>query len=120
MRRGLRALVVLGAMLALVGVGGAAGAPSLNVVVSQVYGGGGNPARRSGTTSSSCSTRQRGAVALAGWSVQYASATGTGNFPNSVTPLPGRSGRAVPLVRRRAAGPPVCPPHAGRDRDRST
>jgi DNA/RNA endonuclease G (NUC1) len=61
---------------------------SPDIVISQVYGGGNNsgaPLRndfvelfnRGGTT-----------VSLSGWSVQYTSATGTGNFGANLTPLP--------------------------------
>ncbi|MBK1686862.1 ExeM/NucH family extracellular endonuclease [Rubrivivax gelatinosus] len=60
---------------------------SAGVVISQIYGGNGNAFAsdyvelfNNGST----------AVDLSGWSVQYASATGTGNFAgNSVTPLAG-------------------------------
>ena len=64
------------------------GSPSPDIVISQVYGGGNNsgaPLRndfielfnRGGTT-----------VSLSGWSVQYTSATGTGNFGLNTTALP--------------------------------
>lgn len=64
---------------------------SANVVISQVYGGGGN----SGATYKNDFVElfNRGAepVSLAGWSIQYASATGAGNFGASsgqITELP--------------------------------
>ena len=45
-------------------------------------------ARRTRTSSSSCSTAGRKSAALAGKSIQYASATGTGNFSTSLVALP--------------------------------
>jgi len=84
---------LLAAVLALTALVGALGASkplavSPNVVVSQVYGGGGNSGAtythdfielfNHGTTPTS----------LAGWSVQYSSATGTGLFSSNVTSLP--------------------------------
>ena len=45
------------------------------------------PTRRSATTSSSCSISRPADVSVAGWSVQYAGATGTGAW--QVTPLTG-------------------------------
>src|SRR6187431_1912168 len=84
---------LLAAVLALAALVGALGASkplavSPNVVVSQVYGGGGNSGAtythdfielfNHGTTPTS----------LAGWSVQYSSATGTGLFSSNVTSLP--------------------------------
>lgn len=62
-------------------------AVSPNVVISQVYGGGGN----SGApyTHDFIELFNRGTVTatLSGWSVQYASATGTGNFGSSSTQI---------------------------------
>jgi predicted extracellular nuclease len=62
-------------------------AVSADVVISQVYGGGGN----SGTvyTNDFVELFNRGSVpvSLAGWSIQYTSATGTGNFGSSATLL---------------------------------
>jgi predicted extracellular nuclease len=60
---------------------------SSQVVISQVYGGGGN----SGATlrNDFIELFNRGAtpVSLAGWSLQYASATGTGNFGGTTTQI---------------------------------
>src|SRR5262245_57386899 len=66
---------------------GLANAP---VVISQVYGGGGNSSAPFRNDFMELFNRSAGVVSLAGWSVQYASATGTGNFAsNPVTPLSG-------------------------------
>ena len=69
----------------------AVSALSASVVISQVYGGGGN----SGSTYThdfvELFNRGASSVSLAGWSIQYASATGTGNFganDTSLTELP--------------------------------
>ncbi|MGK2924805.1 MAG: ExeM/NucH family extracellular endonuclease, partial [Lysobacterales bacterium] len=62
-------------------------AVSTDVVISQVYGGGGNSGAT--LTHDFIELFNRGAtpVSLAGWSVQYASATGTGNFGSSAGQL---------------------------------
>jgi hypothetical protein len=74
----------------------AALAVSPDVVISQVYGGGGN----SGApfTHDFIELYNRGAspVSLAGWSVQYASATGTGNLGSSATQLSELAGTIGP------------------------
>jgi predicted extracellular nuclease len=87
----LRLAVVVAALAALAGAGNALAA-SPNLVISQVYGGGGN----SGApfTHDYIEIFNRGAttVPLAGYSLQYASATGTGNLgasPTQLTELPG-------------------------------
>ena len=69
-------------------------AVSPNIVISQVYGGGGNTGAT--YTHDFIELFNRGAttVSLAGWSVQYASATGIGNFgatTTQITELPGVS-----------------------------
>lgn len=66
-------------------------AVSPNIVISQVYGGGGNSGATYTNDFIELFNRGGSAVSLAGWSVQYASATGTGNFgANStlITELP--------------------------------
>src|SRR5262245_49578416 len=66
--------------------------PSVNVVVSQVYGGGGNGGAPFENDFVELFNRGAAPVSLAGWSVQYTSATGTGNFGSStnlITPLSG-------------------------------
>jgi predicted extracellular nuclease len=55
-------------------------AASPNVVVSQVYGGGGNTGAPFASDYVELFNRGLGAVPLTGWSIQYASATGTGNL----------------------------------------
>ena len=81
----------VGVLVALaVVLGGAVptlGAPSPNVVVSQVYGGGGNAGATLQNDFIELFNRGTTTVPLSGWSVQYASATGTGNF--NATPLTG-------------------------------
>ena len=63
---------------------------SPNIVISQVYGGGGNSGAPYTHDYVELFNRGTTAVSLAGWSVQYASATGTGNFAsNSITALTG-------------------------------
>ena len=61
-----------------------------NVVISQVYGGGGNGSAPYQNDFVELFNRSASPVSLAGWSVQYASATGTGNFSgNGVIALSG-------------------------------
>jgi predicted extracellular nuclease len=55
-------------------------ATSPNVVISQVYGGGGNSGAPLTNDYIELFNRGTSTISLAGWSVQYASATGTGNF----------------------------------------
>ena len=56
------------------------GAVSPNIVISQVYGGRGNSGATYTHDFIELFNRGTSAVSLAGWSVQYTSATGTGNF----------------------------------------
>ena len=65
------------------------GALSTSVVVSQVYGGGGNSGAPYRNDFVELFNRGTTTVSLTGWSVQYASATGTGLFSANVTPLSG-------------------------------
>jgi predicted extracellular nuclease len=79
-------LAAVGTMLALAGPAGAAG----NIVVSQVYGGGGNIGAPYRSDFVELFNRSTSTISITGWSVQYASATGTGNFgANPVTTLHG-------------------------------
>ncbi|HEX9117361.1 MAG TPA: lamin tail domain-containing protein, partial [Anaerolineae bacterium] len=90
-----RSRVLILALLALAMVAGsvlpyatpATQAASTNVVISQVYGGGGNAGGV--YTNDFVELFNRGTVAasLGGWSVQYAGATGTGNFGASTTQI---------------------------------
>src|SRR5215471_9639364 len=63
-----------------------------SVVISQVYGGGGNSGAPLMNDFIELFNAGATTVDLTGWSVQYASATGTGNFgsaTNLITPLSG-------------------------------
>ena len=63
---------------------------SPDIVISQVYGGGGNAGAVYTHDFIELFNRGTTTVSLAGWSVQYASATGTGNFgatTTQITPL---------------------------------
>jgi hypothetical protein len=82
-------------------------AASPNVVISQVYGGGGNA--NAVYTNDFIELFNRGAepVSLEGWSLQYASATGTGLFGSSttaITPLSGTIAAGQYLLVQEAAG----------------
>ena len=91
MRRA-RLLAVVLVLAALVGALGVSKplAVSSTVVVSQVYGGGGNSGAPFTHDFVELFNRGSTTVSLTGWSVQYASATGTGNFgANPVTALSG-------------------------------
>ncbi len=59
------------------------------VVISQVYGGGNNAGATHRNDFIELFNRGTTTVSVAGWSVQYSSATGTGNFSGSFTPLTG-------------------------------
>ena len=61
-----------------------------DIVISQVYGGGGNSQAPYANDFVELFNRSTSVVSIAGWSIQYASATGTGNFStNGVTVLNG-------------------------------
>ena len=60
-------------------------APSPGVVISQVYGGGGNSGAPYTHDFVELFNRGGMPVSIAGWSIQYTSATGTGNFGASAT-----------------------------------
>lgn len=72
-------------------LGGPVAAQSLPaLVISQVYGGGGNSGATLNKDYVEIFNRGSSAVSLEGWSLQYASSTGTGNFAsNSPLALPG-------------------------------
>ncbi|MBI3737629.1 MAG: lamin tail domain-containing protein, partial [Chloroflexi bacterium] len=67
---------------------------STGVVISQVYGGGGNTGAPYKNDYVELFNRGTSPVSLSGWSVQYASATGTGNFGNN--PIASLSGTLQP------------------------
>jgi predicted extracellular nuclease len=78
-------------------VAAALGQANAPVVISQVYGGGGNASAPWRNDFVELFNRSAAPVAVSGWSVQYASATGTGNFSSnpiailpSVTLAPGQ------------------------------
>src|SRR6188508_1818530 len=82
---------LLAAVLALAALVGALGASrplavSPNVVVSQVYGGGGNSGATYTHDFVELFNLGSTSTDLTGWSVQYASATGTGNFAATALP----------------------------------
>ena len=64
-------------------------AASSNIVISQIYGGGGNASAPFRNDFIELFNRGNVAVSLNGWSVQYTSATGTGNFSANTTALSG-------------------------------
>ena len=63
-------------------------AASTSIVISQVYGAGGNVGASHRNDFIELFNRGNVPASLAGWSVQYASATGTGSFSANVTVLP--------------------------------
>jgi len=69
-----------------------AAASSPDVVISQVYGGGGNSGATYQNDFVELFNRGTASVSLAGWSLQYTSATGTGNFGSSSTLITALSG----------------------------
>lgn len=78
-------VILLVLFAALTGAAPLARAASPNIVISQVYGGGGNVGATYTHDFIELFNRGAAPVSLAGWSVQYASATGTGNFGSSST-----------------------------------
>jgi predicted extracellular nuclease len=64
-----------------------AGAVSSSLVLSQVYGGGGNSGAQYTNDYIEIFNRGSSSASTAGWSLQYASATGTGNFGSSATQI---------------------------------
>src|ERR671931_1627540 len=98
---GLLALLAILASLALAAAGvgpstPAQAAPSPNVVISQVYGGGGNTGAPYKNDFVELFNRGTSAIDLSGWSVQYASATGSGNFGANSAQLTALSGSIAP------------------------
>jgi len=83
-------VAMLVAVLLVVATIGPEATPSSGVVISQVYGGGGNSGAPLRNDFVELFNRGTSSVSLVGMSIQYASATGTGNFgSNAVTPLSG-------------------------------
>src|SRR5919206_1747452 len=82
------ALVV--ALACLLGLARPAGAVSTTITISQIYGGGGNSGAPYQNDYVELFNKSTSLVDLSGWSIQYTSATGTGNFGSSsnlITPL---------------------------------
>jgi hypothetical protein len=69
---------------------------SADIVISQVYGGGGNAGAVYTHDFVELFNRGTSTVSLNGWSIQYASATGTGNFGSSTTLITPLSGSLAP------------------------
>ena len=86
--RGLLSMPFLLALLALLGASPAL-AVSPNIVISQVYGGGGNTGASHRNDYVELFNRGTTSVSVTGWSVQYTSATGTGLFSANTTNLSG-------------------------------
>jgi uncharacterized protein len=79
------------ALALLVSLPGPARAAGANVVISQVYGGGGNTGAPFANDFVELFNRGTTSASVAGWSLQYTSATGTGNLGASsgqLTELP--------------------------------
>jgi len=79
-------------------------AVSPNIVISQLYGGGGNSGATYTHDYIELFNRGTTTVSLTGWSVQYASATGTGLFSSNVTTLSGSLAPGQYFLIREAAG----------------
>jgi predicted extracellular nuclease len=78
-----------------------------NVVISQIYGGGGNTGAQYQNDYVELFNRSLVLVDLSGWSIQYTSATGTGNFgsaTNLITPISGFIGPGQYVLVQEAAG----------------
>src|SRR5438477_1391945 len=107
-RNRLVALVVLVSMVvALVPFSRTAEALSTSVVISQVYGGGGNSGAQFTNDFIELFNRGGASIDLSGWSVQYTSATGPGNFgsaANLITPLTGTIAPGQYVLIQEAAG----------------
>ncbi|MEU4701633.1 ExeM/NucH family extracellular endonuclease [Nonomuraea dietziae] len=104
--RALTALVALG--LAAAGVATLSTAPASAapgpVVISQVYGGGGNTGAPLANDFVELFNRSSAPVAIDGWSVQYTSATGTGHFAANVARLSGTLAAGQYYLVQLAAG----------------
>lgn len=86
---------------------------SADIVISQVYGGGGNSGGIYTNDFIELFNRGTTTVSLSGWSIQYASATGTGLFgsaTNLITPLSGSLAPGQYLLIQEAAGSTVIAP----------
>ncbi len=118
-RRTLAALAAFALVISSFGLSGsralalAPNGPSPSVVISQIYGGGGNSGAVYTNDFVELFNRGSAPVSIEGWSLQYASSSGTGNFgsaTNFITPLSGTipSG-GYRLVQEAAGSTPVTP-----------
>jgi uncharacterized protein len=107
--------VCIGALFALAGSAGGAvpNGPSPNLVISQIYGGGGNSGATYTHDYIEIFNRSSASVSLAGKSLQYASATGTGSLganPGQLTELSGSLAPGQYLLVREASNAAVGAP----------
>lgn len=114
-RRTMAVPVALFIVLLLVGMTGAPAvqAVSPDIVISQIYGGGGNSGAPFQNDFIELFNRGTTTVSLGGWSVQYTSATGAGNFGSSstlFTPLAGVLAPGQYLLIQEASNAPVGSP----------
>jgi len=89
--KGFSIVMIMALMLAALPMQSAE-AVSADIVISQVYGGGGNSGGIYTNDFVELFNHGTTTVSLAGWSIQYASATGTGSFganSGQLTPLSG-------------------------------
>jgi hypothetical protein len=102
-----RVVAAFAAVLGAMALAGPAAATSPTVVISQIYGGGGNTGAPYTNDYVELFNRGTTPTSLSGWSVQYASATGTGNFASNPVAL--LSGVLAPgqhyLVQQASGGP---------------
>ena len=116
LRFAVRPRLLVGAVLAVLAstlLVQSAGAVSANLVVSQVYGGGGNASATYTHDYIEIFNRGTGAVSLDGMSLQYASAAGTGNFGATAAMLTELSGSLAPgqyLLVQESSNAPVGAP----------
>jgi predicted extracellular nuclease len=88
----------------------ALGPPNPAIVISQVYGGGGNSGAPFKNDFVELFNRSQSTVTMTNWSVQYASATGTGNFnSNPVTTIDATLAPGQYLLVQMAAGTGTAP-----------
>jgi predicted extracellular nuclease len=101
------ALLLAASLVGALGLAGSAFAVSPNLVISQIYGGGGNTGAPLANDYIEVYNRSLATVSLDGLSLQYTSAAGTGNFglnSGQLTPLSGSLGPGQYLLVREAAG----------------
>src|SRR5207245_4080578 len=79
-------------------------AVSTSVVISQVYGGGGNTSAQYQNDFVELFNRGTTTVSLTGWSVEYTSATGTGLFSQNAVTLSGSIGSGQYYLVKLASG----------------